>query len=694
MTSLRRLGLPCAAALALFAFGCDDPPPPGRDSGMPDTGPGEQDAGPGVDAGPACLRDEDCDDGVACTADRCQGGTCVNAIIPNACDDGLFCNGVERCDPAAGGCVPALTRQTCNDDDVCTIDRCDEETDRCLHLPRDLDEDGDPDWFCPGGGDCDDTNPDLSSLVAEVCDDGIDNDCDGIPDEAMCGRPRYDVCEDALDVSAGGFFEISTVGRTHDYPTTCFLGSPRDVVLTFTLSEPRSVTIEAESDVSSVGLSLRSTCADMASEIACRSGFVASLRRRRLETGTYYLVVSGNGATPIGLDVRFDEPLGPAANDTCDGALDVGSGGMLGGSFVETRDDLTTSCGFAGQPDLVYVLNTSEEHNVRVTARAGTERLTWALRTSCSDASTDLRCIQAGPADGTVYQVPAGTYYLVVEGPSTREVDFDLNVELLPPSPPPAGDLCSDPIELTPGTYHIGSFLDFQDDVDISCGFRYREAVHSFTIDEASDVTILLEGTASTSMSLRTACEDGASQLICAVGNPSRARLRGLAAGTYYVIAESPSGGSYRVRVETSTPPTLPVAVSGNEDCSTAHVIPETGGVFTGDTTAMAGDYTTSPLADCGLGAASPDAVFRLDLSARKRVIATTDGSAFDTVLYVHRDACTSGAELFCNDDDPAGGITSMIDRVFEAGTYFFVVDGWGMVSGGAYVLDVVVADP
>ena len=57
----------------------------------------------------------------------------------------------------------------CNDDDVCSLDRCDEARDMCIHAPRDLDLDGDPDWFCEGGGDCNDTDPLVNSLISEIC---------------------------------------------------------------------------------------------------------------------------------------------------------------------------------------------------------------------------------------------------------------------------------------------------------------------------------------------------------------------------------------------------------------------------------------------------------------------------------------------------------------------------------------------
>ena len=112
------------------------------------------DGGPPVDAPAACSSDA-------------------------ACDDGLFCNGVERCLPGAAGadaagCVPGASP-------CLGGERCDEGGDACLEscaITPDADGDGVVALAC-GGLDCDDTRPDVFPGNVEVCDDAsLDEDCD------------------------------------------------------------------------------------------------------------------------------------------------------------------------------------------------------------------------------------------------------------------------------------------------------------------------------------------------------------------------------------------------------------------------------------------------------------------------------------------------------------------------------------
>lgn len=677
-----------AAGLALLA-GCDDPSP-STDAGMDPIDAFVPDGSRFPDGARLCTTDAECDDGVACTRDACDpAGYCRNPVDPATCDDGVFCNGVEQCHPRRG-CVPG-PRETCNDDDVCTIDRCNEETKTCDHFARDLDEDGDPDFFCAGGNDCDDRDPTRSSVVSEICADAIDNDCDGLVDESTCGRPMYDTCDNPLDVSAGGVFLVNTRGATPDYTLGCVGTMRQDLVLTFTLTDTRDVRIEAEGDLFTTALALRTTCVDRTSELECRTGFPGVIRRRGLTAGTYYVVLTGYGAGEIAVDVAITTPTPPPTNETCATPIDVSAGGTFAGTMLDVMDDLTTSCGFGGSPDLVYTFTTTSVRDVRISATAITgESMTWDVRPTCGATTGSVRCAYGGPASGRIHQLPAGTYFLILEGPSFAEVDFTLQVDFLDPTPPLAGDLCSNAIPLPLGVATPGSLMDREDDLDTSCGFRYRDIVYSFTLGARRDVTIDVNGgTTFMNASVRPTCSDGATQLRCSNGGPLRMRLRDLAAGTYFVIVEASRAASFTITV-TDSAPTVPVPVAGNENCATAYVVPETGGIFTGNTTTMLDDVRT---ASCGGMAQSPDAVYRLDLTSRRRVIASTDGSSFDTVLHMHSGMCRSGAETAC-DDDGGDGSTSLLDRTLDPGTYFFVVDGWGMVSAGSYVFEVLVSAP
>ena len=97
-----------------------------------------------------------------------------------ACDDGVYCNGVERCrksDPQArsGRCVAGAP--PCEEGVT-----CDEVNDRCLTRPgcavSDADGDGYDSIAC-GGNDCDDKDAGRNPGETEVCDAaGRDEDCD------------------------------------------------------------------------------------------------------------------------------------------------------------------------------------------------------------------------------------------------------------------------------------------------------------------------------------------------------------------------------------------------------------------------------------------------------------------------------------------------------------------------------------
>ena len=115
------------------------------------------------DCGGSCVASTEICNGLD---DDCDGVADNGLSCPTACssdadcgDDGLFCTSVSC---LAGSCVVG-PRLSCDDGDPATVDDCDEASDTCSH------------------GTCVPT--------AEICDNRLDDDCDGMVDEAGCTCP-------------------------------------------------------------------------------------------------------------------------------------------------------------------------------------------------------------------------------------------------------------------------------------------------------------------------------------------------------------------------------------------------------------------------------------------------------------------------------------------------------------------------
>lgn len=175
-------------ALAWVVAGCDGGPDPTGCDGDEDCPSGQHCAAMGRGCTFECREDRDCLGlGAEATCDergRCDpsmvemdGGTPPECV--RACDDGVFCNGLEACDPSdpsadADGCVTQAP--------ICDESECVEATERCDScLDPDADDDGFDDVGCPGGRDCNDADSSIPSRMGEVCDPaGVDEDCNPV----------------------------------------------------------------------------------------------------------------------------------------------------------------------------------------------------------------------------------------------------------------------------------------------------------------------------------------------------------------------------------------------------------------------------------------------------------------------------------------------------------------------------------
>jgi hypothetical protein len=663
--------------------------------------------------GGRCVDDGECDDHIECTSDACDSGLGRCHFVPGdaACDDGTFCNGVEQCVPGVG-CRPGAP-VACSDGTACTIDACDELTHDCVHSARDADGDGDPDGNCPGGGDCNERDPNVSSLHVEICGDTIDNDCDGLVDEPDCEKPAYDTCATALDVLASGQFLLSAAAAAakKDYSATCLPPDTtfRDLVVALHVpkGEPADVDVAVTTTAGNVALATAAKCGDASTEIACGPGVeapgrthAARLRLRGLAPGVYPLYVFSSGAGELVLAVEFAPASTEPTNETCGEPAPMMPGERVVAELVGAKRDLATACG-TSFAELVYDFTLAEPRDVHLFATSednyGTPLISLR-RSPCASDQAELTC-RSGPNTELFRRaLPSGHYFVSVgaTGPS----DVSVLLETDAPTAPPADETCAGAPALTLNSTRDVDLAHHEDDIQLGCAAGAVDAAYALTLERDSDVLLVLrigdDDPGAVSLA-NVACSPNEPLLACATSEtgpltdahraPVRAVARSVPSGEYRVIVESALGTPASVTALVR-PPSPPSLVAFSDACDGAQPIPATGGFFKGSTANAADDFTAS--CDVG-GGGAPDQLLSLHLDVPSRVVLDAKGSTYAVIVDVREGATCPGDEVpkACS----AGYVPrrSFLDLDLLAGDYWVQVDGYGGASG-AWTLDAFIA--
>jgi hypothetical protein len=229
------------------------------------------------------------------------------------------------------------------------------------------------------------------------------------------------------------------------------------------------------------------------------------------------------------------------------------------------------------------------------------------------------------------------------------------------------------------------------------------EVVYALTFDAAGDFCLSTAGSDfDTVLYVRAQCADPGSELACNDDNrditggfQSALELAAMAGETYYAYVDGYGlneavSGDYVLTVSPGLceaapdpdpdpdpdpePPDPPPACAGIPD------VIDPGDSVNGTTVGedTAGGSCSTPT--------GPEAIYQLQIPGGGAVCLDTNGSDFDTILYVRTDCGDGATEVGC-DDDGGEAVRSQLALMAEGGvTYFIFVDGY-LEQSGDYTL-------
>lgn len=512
-------------------------------------------------------------------------------------------------------------------------------------------------------------------------------------------------------------------------------GTGRDVVYSFTLTQPQDVTVAVTPTGASPTfqpvVSVRTTCTDATrpAEKGCVSPLSpapATLALVNQPAGTYVVWVDGSVDTsgPFQLEVTTAPPTPPPANDSCAApeALTFVSGtATVSSSTLQAANDnnafdVSPTCSTTARQtgrDVVYAMTLAAPQDVTLTVTPGSgstlNPTLYVRKALCTSQllGDELVCLQrVGPVTTTLTALAAGTYWIWVDGAGGTSGTFTLTATLAPPTPPPANDGCggAQPLTFTgdtatvTGTTFGATNLNSPSDNAPACGTNFlprrygRDLVYTYTLTGAQDVDIRVTPTAGSPyvpavyVRLPGQCASfgAGSEVACMAHTQpleTRLYLPNQAAGTYPLFVDSNGyeTGGFTLTVR-KLPATLPPA---NDSCTAPAAVMQGPTGVSGDTTGARDDYSISSTPNYSSACrtyffSGRDLAYQYTASATGTVTASlVPQGLFDPALMLLQPVCGAASCVRFSDSGGPGVPESFTFSVTQGQTYYLVVDSW-----------------
>ncbi len=291
-----------------------------------------------VEEAQPCQNDDDCDDGVECTADVCaENGMCSYGADDSLCDDGNSCTS-DSCDTSSGCVHENLTAVACDEGDFCKVfgncidgvcvsepnlcddeiscteDVCDSAEQKCVSTPKSS--------LCN----------DESDLTTDVCD----------PEQGGCVYSSGGVCENPLQQQIPFFVEAQLSSSANHRSSYCGAAEEYrgpDIVYSAALKKGDNIEARLVPTGFDAALVILSNCEDENSCAAAANSALSGMQEKLTFTadadGEYFFVIESVKAELAGegsyyLDVRYSEGTADGDESESDGDAESDGDGDAG----------------------------------------------------------------------------------------------------------------------------------------------------------------------------------------------------------------------------------------------------------------------------------------------------------------------------------------------------------------------------